>query len=85
MKDKGWLSSRGVHFGGSANNGANAGFVYANSNNAPSNSNANIGSRHYFFKDKNIKGQRPCHLAKKVNIKTELVEMSVVWTIESPK
>lgn len=31
-------------FGGNANNGANAGLVYANSNNAPSNANANIGS-----------------------------------------
>lgn len=28
-----------------ANNGANSGFAYANSNNAPSNTNANIGSR----------------------------------------
>ena len=35
----------GVLFGGNANNGANAGFVYANTNNAPSNTNANIGSR----------------------------------------
>ena len=35
---------RGVHFGGNANNGANAGFAYANSNNVPSNTNANIGS-----------------------------------------
>ena len=37
--------SRGVLFGGNANNGANAGLAYANSNNAPSNTNANIGSR----------------------------------------
>ena len=35
---------RGVLFSGNANNGANAGFVYANSNNTPSNTNANIGS-----------------------------------------
>lgn len=34
----------GVLFSGNANNGANAGFVYANSNNTPSNTNANIGS-----------------------------------------
>lgn len=39
---------RGVHFSGNANNGSNAGFVYANSNNTPSNTNANIGSRKCF-------------------------------------
>jgi len=33
-----------VYFSGNANNGAKDGFVYANSNNAPSNANANIGS-----------------------------------------
>lgn len=38
-------SVRGVLFGGNTNNGANAGFVNSNSNNAPSNTNANIGSR----------------------------------------
>lgn len=36
---------RGVYFSGNANNGANAGFAYANANNAPSNTNANIGSQ----------------------------------------
>nr|DAI22996.1 MAG TPA: hypothetical protein [Caudoviricetes sp.] len=36
---------RGVLFGGNANNSSNAGFSYANSNNTPSNTNANIGSR----------------------------------------
>lgn len=36
--------SCGVRFGGWANNGANAGFACANSNNTPSNTNANIGS-----------------------------------------
>ena len=36
--------SCGVLFSGNANNGANAGFAYANSNNTPSNTNANIGS-----------------------------------------
>lgn len=35
---------RGVLFSGYANRGANAGFVYANSNNTPSDTNANIGS-----------------------------------------
>ena len=34
-----------VLFGGSANNSANAGFAYANTNNVPSNTNANIRSR----------------------------------------
>ena len=36
--------SCGVLFSGNANNGANAGFAYANSNNTPSNTNTNIGS-----------------------------------------
>jgi hypothetical protein len=31
--------------GGNANNGANAGFAYSNTNNAPSNANTNIGSQ----------------------------------------
>ena len=38
-------SLRAVLFGGNANNGANAGFANSNSNNDPSNTNANIGSR----------------------------------------
>ncbi len=33
-------------FGGNSNNGANCGLAYANSNNAWSNSNANISARH---------------------------------------
>ena len=40
---------RGVLFGGSANDGANAGFGFANSNNAPSRSNAHFGSRLCFI------------------------------------
>lgn len=40
----GYFFLRGVLFGGNANNGSNAGFVYSNSNNVPSNANANIGS-----------------------------------------
>lgn len=36
-------------FSGDANNGANAGFAYANVNNAPSNTNANIGSQLCLF------------------------------------
>ena len=42
--------SLGVLFGGRANNGSNAGFAYANTNNAPSNANANIRSRQYWLK-----------------------------------
>ena len=41
--------SCGVLFSGNANNGANAGFAYANSNNTPSNTNANIGSHLCFL------------------------------------
>lgn len=37
--------SCGVLFSGNANNGANAGLAYANSNNTPSNANTNIGSQ----------------------------------------
>ena len=42
----------GVLFGGNANNGANAGLAYANSNATPSNANANISSHLYFLKNK---------------------------------
>ena len=45
---------RTVGFGGNANDGSNAGLVYLNSNNAPSDANANYGSRQYFI-IKNIK------------------------------
>lgn len=40
---------RGVLFGGAANYGANAGFAYADSYNAPSNTNTKIGSRLCFI------------------------------------
>ena len=60
---------RGVLFGGNANNRANAGFVYANSNNTPSNANANISSHLYFSKwNNNIEERRPCHLAEHITI-----------------
>ena len=36
---------RALCFSGNANNGANAGFVYSNSDNSWSNANANIGSQ----------------------------------------
>jgi len=45
---------RGVLFSGNANNDANAGFVYANTNNTPSNTNANIGSQRYLSKIYNL-------------------------------
>jgi len=35
----------GLQVGGNANNGSNDGLAYLNANNAPSNANANIGSR----------------------------------------
>lgn len=37
----------GVLFGGNANNSANAGLSYTNTNNAATNTNANIGSQLY--------------------------------------
>jgi hypothetical protein len=42
-------SMRGVLFGGNANNGANAGFAYANTNNGASNTNTYLGSRLCFM------------------------------------
>ena len=46
---KGCLSFS-VLFSGNANNGTNAGFTYANTNNAPSNTSTNIRSRQYWLK-----------------------------------
>jgi hypothetical protein len=40
-----------VLFSGNANNGANAGFSYSNTNNAPSNTNTNIGSQLSFYNE----------------------------------
>jgi len=40
---------KGVLFGGNANNGANAGLSYSNTNNTASNTNANISSQLCFF------------------------------------
>ncbi len=58
--------SCGVLFSGNANNGANAGFAYANSNYTPSNTNANIGS-HLCYTGYMLETleRRPCLLAKK--------------------
>lgn len=36
---------RGLYVGGNYNNGSNAGLFYLNGNNAPSNTNSNLGSR----------------------------------------
>jgi hypothetical protein len=57
---------RALLVGSNANNGSNAGISYANSNNAASNTNANIGSQLClkFFSHK------PCLLAKKYVIKS---------------
>ena len=44
-------SQRGVLFGGNANYGAQAGFVYANTNHGPANAGTNIGSRLCFLPD----------------------------------
>lgn len=41
------------HVGGNANNGANAGLVYVNTNNEASNTNTNIGSQ-LSLKDINV-------------------------------
>ena len=42
-------ATRGVYFGGSADNGAYAGLAYAHTHNAPSNTNTNFGSRLCFI------------------------------------
>jgi len=59
------VSERGVLFGGNANNGANAGFAYANSNNTPSNTNANIGSHLYLQNKERKNGTAALPLGKK--------------------
>lgn len=72
-----------MHFGGNANDGSNAGFVYTNSRNTPSNSATNISSHLYFSIGITILWeQRPCLLAKNILFRKVLVETSVVWTIE---
>lgn len=59
MNQQGCVSS-GVLFGGNANNGTNDGLSYANANNAPSNANANNGSRIYYINTKTENtGHRP--------------------------
>jgi hypothetical protein len=67
--------SCGVIFSGNANNSANAGFSYANSNNTPSVANTNIRSHLCFSKVKYKiqREQRPCRSAKDNNLKWALV------------
>lgn len=80
--------SCGVLVGGNATNGANAGLACANSNNAPSNTNANIGS-HLCFKIgfdnmKQYKRMTALPLGKRfqANLLKVLVGTPVVWATE---
>lgn len=56
---------------GNANDGGKAGFGYANANNAPSNTNTNIGSRLYFLR-KNNNGTATAPLGEKSRIPTRV-------------
>lgn len=80
--------SSGVLFSGNANNGANAGFAYANSNNTPSNTNANIGS-HLCFRmseRQRYKGAAALPLGRKIQVTRKgLVGTPVVWATERPE
>lgn len=80
--------SCGVLFGGGASDGAGAGLAYANSNNTPSNTNANIGS-HLCFKIgfdnmKQYKRMTALPLGKRfqANLLKVLVGTPVVWATE---
>jgi len=59
----------GFLLSGNANNSANAGFVYANSNNTPSNTNANISSHLCFF----LSAGETLPTGQKIEFKTVLV------------
>lgn len=81
--------SCGVLFGGNAHYGANAGLACAYSNNAPSSSNAHIGS-HLCFKIgfdnmKQNKRMTALPLGKKIqaNLLKVLVGTPVVWATEN--
>ena len=81
--------SCGVLFSGNADNGAAAGLAGANSNNAPSNTNANIGS-HLCFKIgfdnmKQYKRMTALPLGKRfqANLLKVLVGTPVVWATEN--
>lgn len=80
--------SCGVLFSGNANNSANAGLAYANSNNTPSDANATIGS-HLCFKIgfdnmKQYKRMTALPLGKRfqANLLKVLVGTPVVWATE---
>lgn len=53
MNKIGWLLV-GVLFGGNTDNGVRAGFGYANTNNTPSNANANVSSQLWFSQNNSI-------------------------------
>jgi hypothetical protein len=56
----------GVLFGGNANNSANSGLVYANTNNTPSLTNTNVSSQ-LCFKIYKSKDRGSCQKMKNVN------------------
>ena len=64
------VTSLGHLLGGNANNSANAGLTYVNSNNEVALSNTNVGSRICL---KDIRMVRPCPLAKNKNFTAALV------------
>lgn len=80
--------SCGVLFSGNANNSANAGLAYANSNNTPSSSSANIGSllcfKIGFDNMKQYKRMTALPLGKRfqANLLKVLVGTPVVWATE---
>lgn len=77
--------SRGVLFSGNANNGANAGFAFADSPNAPSSSTSNFGS-HLCFRmseRQRYKGATTLPLGRKFQVTRKvLVGTPVVWATE---
>lgn len=74
MENNKVVGLRACFVGGNANNGAVAGLAYVNSNNALSNSNANIGSR--ICGNNNKRRPRPCLLAKKHKTIAALVALA---------
>lgn len=77
--------SCGVLFGGSAHYGASAGFGFASSYYAPSDTDANVGSHLYFsIWVKKYMGAAALPLGKKHNVRKELVGTPVVWATERP-
>ena len=58
--------SKALYVGGNANNGSNAGLLYANANNSASNTNTNIGSQLNAIK---VSRHKPYLLVKNKNNK----------------